>query len=187
MSSEPVDFCRVKKIDEKGFGFLRSQHYTNDVFFHFSQIKREELLAKLAKLKRGDFFLFFTSKARPDGKRKVDEIWYEAGEIPLAKIPGLIDALVKEFETGNTNLYDLLFVFSELKKKDYISVEATARILASQKIMNLPTTIVQYLTDEEFDILLTNLKFEELGLSPTKPFWYDEMRKAESARIERKG
>ncbi len=178
--SEPVDFCRVKKIDEKGFGFLKSQHYRNDVFFHFSQIKREELLAKLTKLKRGDFFLFFTSKARPDGKRKVDEIWYEVEEIPVAKIPGLVEALAREFEEGSTNLYDLLFVFGELKKLNYLFPEVVERILGSAKLMNLPVTVLPYLTGAEKTILINNLKLDEMEAGKQKPFWYDEMRKVET-------
>ncbi len=177
---EPVDFCRVKKIDEKGFGFLKSQHYRNDVFFHFSQIKKEELLAKLTKLKRGDFFLFFTSKEKPDGRRKVDDIWYEVREIPVAKIPGLVEALVREFEEGSTNLYDLLFVFGELKQLNYLFPEVVERILGSAKILNLPTTILPYLTREERGILLDNLKLDEIDTQAQKPFWYDEMLKVET-------
>lgn len=181
MISEPVDFCRVKKIDEKGYGFLRSQHYRNDVFFHFSQIKKEELLAKLTKLKRGDFFLFFTSKEKPDGRRKVDDIWYEVREIPVARIPGLVEALVKEFEEGSTNLYDLLFVFGELKQLNYLFPDAVERILGSAKIMNLPTTILPYISGEELAILIAKLHLDELESAPQKPFWFEEMRKAEES------
>lgn len=187
MNNEPVDFCRVKKIDERGYGFVRSIHYQGDIFFHFSQIKREELLTKLEKLKRGDFFLFFTSKRQPDHRRKVDEIWYEIGEIPVVKIPGLVDTLLTELETGRTNLYDLLFIYSELKKSGYISLEITAKILASHKIMNLPTTILPYLTDHEMVQLFMNLNLDELGATGQKPFWYDEIRKAEKALKERTG
>ncbi len=185
MTIEPVDFCRVKKIDEKGFGFLRSVHYQGDVFFHFSQIKREELLTKLAKLKRGDFFLFFTSKMRPDHKRKVDDIWYEVGEIPEEKIPGLVHTLVREFETGRSNLYDLFFLYSELKKKGHISPLTTQRILDSEKILHLPTTILPYLMDDELKMLLEKLNLDEIGASAQKPFWFDEMRKAEAELKER--
>lgn len=175
--NEPVDFCRVKKIDEKGYGFLKSLHYRNDVFFHFSQIKREELLAKLSKLKRGDFFLFFTSKERPDGKRKVDNIWYEVKEIPVEKIPGVVDVLLREFEEGVTNLYDLLFVFGELKQLGYIFPHMVEKVLSSKKILNLPTTILPYLSADEFKLLFDHLDMEGLKESPKKPFWYDEMVK----------
>lgn len=176
-TNEPVDFCRVKKIDEKGYGFLKSLHYKNDVFFHFSQIEREELLAKLTKLKRGDFFLFFTSRERPDGKRKVDNIWYEVKEIPVEKVPGVIDVLLREFEDGNTNLYDLLFVFGELKQLGYIFPFVVDRVLACKKILNLPTTILPYLSDDEFKKLCQNLDMEGLKENPQKPFWYDEILK----------
>ncbi len=175
---EPVDFCRVKKIDEKGYGFLKSQHHKADVFFHFSQIKREELLLKLEKLKRGDFFLFFTSKGRPDGKRKVDRLWYEVSEIPVEMIPSLVESLLHEFQEGITNLYDLLFVFSELKKSGYIFPHQVAVVLGSAKILNLPTTIVPYINSEELQLLHQNLKMEELKENPVKPFWYEEMVKA---------
>ncbi len=180
MSMEPVDFCRVKKIDEKGFGFVKSLHYKGDIFFHFSQITREELLTKLAKLKRGDFFLFFTTKLRPDHKRKVDEIWYDVKEIPVEKIPELVNTVVKEFESGTTNLYDLLYIFSELKKDGYITPETTERILASEKILKLPVTILPYLNKDELKLLLANLRLDETEAASQKPFWYDEMRKAEA-------
>jgi cold shock CspA family protein len=175
--NEPIDFCRVKKIDEKGYGFLISQHYTSDVFFHFSQIKKEELLTKLAKLKRGDFFLFFTSKERPDGKRKVERLWYEVSEIPIEMIPSLIDILVKQFDEGKTNLYDLLFIFSELKKLNYLFPAVIESIICSKKILNLPTTILPYLNDDELKILFKNLNFSDLKNDPKKPFWYEEMDK----------
>ncbi|KAB2908555.1 MAG: cold shock domain-containing protein [Ignavibacteriales bacterium] len=175
--SEPVDFCRVKKINEKGFGFLRSQYYEGDVFFHFTQIKREEQKSKLEKLKRGEFFLFFTSKQKPDNKRKVDQIWYEVSEIPPDKIPGLIVILLRELDEGKTNLFDLLYVFGELKKNGYLDEFTTERMYFSRKIMGFPTTIIPYLTVEETENFLKGLRFREISQQEKKPFWFDDMVK----------
>ena len=63
MEKELLDFCRVKKIFEKGFGFLSSINYPQDVFFHFSKIKDEKVREELEKLKRGEclYFLYLSS------------------------------------------------------------------------------------------------------------------------------
>ncbi|MDZ7767029.1 MAG: hypothetical protein U5K00_21870 [Melioribacteraceae bacterium] len=37
---ELLDYCRVKKIFDKGFGFLSSLYHKENVFFHFSGIRR---------------------------------------------------------------------------------------------------------------------------------------------------
>ncbi len=178
MNSEPLDFCRVKKIDEKGFGFLKSLYYQCDIFFHFSQIKKEDFLSKLNEMKRGDFFLFFTSKLLPDGRRKVKEIWYSIDEISQDLLKNFAKKITEEFDNGKTNLYDLLFVFAELKKIDLISDEELNKILSSKKILNLPTTILPYLNKEETALLKTYLKFDSYKEEDKKPFWYEQLEKA---------
>lgn len=107
----------------------------------------------------------------------MDNIWYEVKEIPVEKVPGVIDVLLREFEDGNTNLYDLLFVFGELKQLGYIFPFVVDRVLACKKILNLPTTILPYLSDDEFKKLCQNLDMEGLKENPQKPFWYDEILK----------
>ena len=109
-------FAEVKKIDEKGFGFLKSLYYNIDIFFHFTQIKREDFLSKLQDMKRGDFFLFYTSILQKSGKRKAHNIWYSIEQVPLEYIEPFAKRIIEEFETGKTNIFDLIYVFDELRK-----------------------------------------------------------------------
>jgi cold shock CspA family protein len=178
MYEEQLDFCRVKKIDEKGFGFLKSLYHSKDIFFHFSQIKKEEFAAKLKYLKRGDFFLFFTSKEMPDGRRKVKHIWYSIEEIPKELLHNFVNRLLNEFETGSFNLFDLLFAFGEIKKLNLISDETLRKVMQSKKILNLPTTLLPHLSKDEIQEFKKILKLEELENSSQKPFWYSELLKA---------
>jgi len=173
--NEPLDFCRVKKIDEKGFGFLKSLYYPGDVFFHFSRITQEEFSQKLHAMKRGQFFLFFTSKIQQNNKRKVDKIWYSIDTVPGELITQFIRRIIDEFNSGATNIYDLLFVFEESKKFNIITSEEIEEIIASKRILNLPTTIVPFLNEEERTILKKKLNLEEIEKSASLPFWYSEI------------
>jgi len=175
--TEPLDFCRVKKIDAKGFGFLKSLYYPNDIFFHFSQIKNEEFSEKLNEMKRGQFFLFFISKLRPDSKRKVDKLWYSLKDTPLELHTGFLEKIILEFNGGATNIYDLLFVFSEMKKNGIIDASLTSQIISSKRILSLPTTIVPFLGKGEIKLLKEKLHLPEISKSPAPPFWYDEISK----------
>jgi len=179
--NEPLDFCRVKKIDEKGFGFLKSLYYSNDIFFHFSQIKREDFLVKLQEMKRGDFFLFYTSRLQKNGKRKADNIWYSIEQVPVEYFPPFIERIIAEFDTGRTNIFDLIFVFNELRKLNQISNENLFLILNSKRIIYLPTTILPYLTIDEVSEFKKILKIEDLKNVDTKPVWYDEIASAGNA------
>ncbi len=175
MIKEPLDFCRVKKIDEKGFGFLKSLYYESEIFFHFSQIKKEDVREKLEEMKRGDFFLFFTSKIQPNGKRKVNNIWYLMSDIPDSYFNQFRDKIIEAFGSGKTNLYDLLYVFSELKKLNLISLKDITSVLVSKRIMNLPTTILPLLNNDEINEFKKILKIDELRELPTKPYWFDDV------------
>lgn len=175
---EPLDYCRVKKIDEKGFGFLKSLYYPGDVFFHFSQIKKEDFLQKLNALKRGDFFLYFTSFQRKDGKRKVDSVWYALADVPEEYLPAFAERIVTEFNGGTTNLFDLLSAFKELRSLQSISPEQLTTIFSSKKILSLPPTILPYLSPEEVGQFKAILHFEDIQNAENKPFWYDDFVKA---------
>jgi cold shock CspA family protein len=168
---EPLDFCRVKKIDEKGYGFLKSLHYPADIFFHFSQIKKEEFREKLNDMKRGEFFLFFISKPQKDGRRKVAEIYYSIDAVPVEYLQPFAERVLVEFDSGRTNIFDLLFVFSEFRRINFLTEELLLKILASKRITALPTTILPYLTQNEIVLFKSILRFDELQ---TKPFWYDD-------------
>lgn len=177
MNKEPLDFCRVKKINEKGFGFLRGLYYRQDIFFHFTQIKKEEVLETLNKMKRGEFILYFTSRESKDGKRKVDNFWYKLEEIPESLIKDFKEKITDEFNSDRINLYDLIAVLKELKINNYLTQDDISKILNSEKIKSLPTTIIPYLTNEEINQLKEILKIDELKNSPDKPFWYDDIVK----------
>lgn len=170
-----LDFCRVKKIDEKGFGFLKSLYYPGDIFFHFTQIKKEEFLDKLNHMKRGDFFLYYTSRQQKDHRRKADAIWYTLADVPADLLPAFADKIIACFTDGNTNIYDLLHAFKELRACGALTGEQVDRVLASAKVKNLPTTIVPYLTPEEIIRLKVALHLNELAESGKKPFWFDDI------------
>lgn len=172
---EPLDFCRVKKIDEKGYGFLKSLYYYGDIFFHFSQIKQEDFRDSLNKMKRGDFLIYFTSKLQPSGKRKADKIWYAIEKVDNELIPKFMERIAIEFESGSMNMYDLLFAFDELRKAGYDTKELTQKVISSAKVLNLPTTILPYLTPEEIKELAVRLNLDELKSKEPKPFWYEDM------------
>lgn len=174
---EPLDFCRVKKIDEKGFGFLKSLHYPVEVFFHFNQIKKEEVRDSLSKMKRGDFFLFFTSKLVQENRRKADKIWFELASVPSEMFNEFCTKIIFELNEGKTNLFDLIFAIDELKKLNAIDEQQIDAILRSKKIMNLPTTILPHLNDKEFEHFCEILNLNSYASSDKKPFWYDELMK----------
>jgi len=172
---EMLDFCRVKKIDEKGFGFLKSLYFPGDVFFHFSQIKKEDFLEKLQEMKRGEFFLFYTVKLQPNGKMKAHKIWYSLEQAPNEYYPAFVKRIIIEFNEGRTNLFDLLFIFGELKKLNLLSPEDVAQILKSKKVLFLPSTILDYLTKSEFEEFKQILKIEEYTNSVDKPSWFEDI------------
>lgn len=173
---ELLDFCRVKKITDKGFGFVRSMHYEGDIFFHYTQIKKQIFLDKLHKLKRGDFLIYFTSKQLPNNKRKVENIWYEMDEIPKELLPEFINKIILEFEDGKTNVYDLLFIFDQLKKYNFLEKENLYTILNSKRILNIPTTIIPYLSNDEKKEFINLLNLEQYANSDKKPFWLNEVQ-----------
>lgn len=169
---EKLDFCRVKKINEKGFGFLQSLIYNNDIFFHFSQIKKEEFKEKLNKMKRGEFFIYFLSKPTNDNKRKVAKLWYSLHDVPDNLSIIFIDSIISGFYNDKFNLFDLLFAFNEYKEKHKINNEHLISIFNSKKIQHNPTTILKYLNLKEFNLLKECLNLDKLD---QKPYWYNEV------------
>lgn len=176
--NEPLDFCRVKKIDEKGFGFLKSINYSGDIFFHFSQIKKEEFLEKLNAMKRGEFFVYFVSKLLPDGRRKVAGIWYELKSVPKVFLDEFIEKFVKQFDEGTTNLYDLIYVYNEAKKMDIITNEHLLRILKGSRLFKTPTVILPFLNKEEIKQFAEVLNIGELKKINEKPYWLQDFIKS---------
>ncbi len=168
-----LDFCRVKKINENGFGFLQSLIYNGDIFFHFSQIKKEEFKDKLNKMKRGEFFLYYLSKPTEDNKRKVAKLWYTLNDVPNELSINFIDSMIAGFYNDKFNLFDLLHAFKEYKEKHTIYNEHLIKIFNSQKIQHNPTTILKYLNQNEYNLLKECLNLS--SFTGEKPYWYDEL------------
>lgn len=174
---EKLDFCRVKKIDEKGFGFLKSFYFTKDIFFHFNQIKREEFREKLNAMKRGEFFVYYISKEVGDNKRKVKQFWYSLKDVPKEYLDDFKNQVITEFDSGITNIFDLLFTFSEMKGLNLIEDKELEKIFSSTKIQKLPSVILPFLNKEEIELLQAQINFENIAASEQKPFWFDDFLK----------
>lgn len=175
--NEPLDFCRVKKINEKGFGFLKSLYYPKDIFFHFSQIKKEEFQDKLKKMKRGEFFLYFISKELPDGKRKAIKFWYSIEDVPVEYYEIFFERILKELNEGSTNVYDCLFAINELKNVGFINDDRLRKVFYSKKILALPSTILPYLQKNEIEEFKKIVITDEIKNSENKPYWYEDFEK----------
>ncbi|HPN39119.1 MAG TPA: cold shock domain-containing protein [Melioribacteraceae bacterium] len=171
--NEQLDFCRVKKFNEKGYGFLKSLIYQGDIFFHFSQVKSEEIKEKLDKMKRGDFFLYFISKQNEEGKRKVIKLWYSLKDVPETYSKEFINTIIIKFNDDKINVFDLLFAFNEIKQKHGLNTEQIIEIFNSKKIKHNPTTILPFLNKNEYELLKTKLEIHPL--ENIKPYWYDEL------------
>ncbi|MCF8259704.1 MAG: hypothetical protein K9J12_02945 [Melioribacteraceae bacterium] len=166
---EPLDYCRVKKIFDKGFGFLTSLYYAENVFFHFNDVKDPIAKEKLQKMKRGDVYFYFTSKEK-DGKRKVDRLWLKLAESDTELIPGFVSRVIYEFRQGRNNPFEVAFVIKELRRSKFLSNEKLISVLNSPNILKTPKIIFSILTEEE-QILAEqieeyNLLLEEKSISP---------------------
>lgn len=170
-----LDFCRVKKFNEKGFGFLKGIHYEKDIFFHLSNIKNDIFKSKFDNLVRGSFFLFFISNEF-EGKRKVIKFWYDLKEVPKEYLDNFIKKIIELLNDGKTNIYDLIFIINELKENNYLSDEEFSRILISERIKNNPIAIINILTDEQIDFFSKTLEIDNLKLLSIEkqPYWLEE-------------
>ncbi len=152
---ELLDFCRVKKIFEKGFGFLSSINYPQDVFLHFSRIKDDKVRRELENLKRGLVYIFYTSKEN-DNKRKVARMWLSLKNVPAYLIPDFKLKIIDELNSGKTNVFELAFIIKELKILQYLNKSDFELVLKSKKIQSNPSVIKQMLDDVELN------KFENI-------------------------
>jgi len=149
---EVLDFCRAKKIFEKGFGFLTSLYHKENVFFHFSKIKNEEKRESLKSLKRGVVSVFYTSK-KMNGKRKVDKVWLDVGEIPNYLLPDFIERLILELNIGNTNPYETIDAFNQLRESKLLTEKNYRELLCSLKIKNNPSILLKIISENETNLL----------------------------------
>ena len=149
--TEVLDFCRVKKIFEEGFGFLTSLYHKENVFFHFSKIKDEEKRRSLTALKRGVVSVFFTSKFA-NGKRKVDKVWLNAEEIPKHFLAGFIDRLILELNTGQTNPFEIMDVLNQLREINELTENSYRAIICSSKIKKNPSVLLKLISENELSL-----------------------------------
>jgi cold shock CspA family protein len=147
---ELLDFCRVKKIFEKGFGFLSSINYKKDVFFHFSKIKDESVKEELDKLKRGVVYIYYTSKAVGE-KRKVFRMWLNLQSVPPDLIPAFVFKIIDELNEGQTNPFELAYVVKQLRTENYLSRSDFELVLNSKKILTNPSIVIQMINENEIE------------------------------------
>ena len=150
MEKELLDFCRVKKIFDKGFGFLSSINYQQDVFFHFSKIKDDKVREELENLKRGTVYIYYTSSAK-DNKRKVQRMWLKLKNVPDYLIQDFKSKVINELNDGKTNVFELVYIVKELKNLDYLQQSDFELVLKSKKILSNPSVLIQMLTDDELE------------------------------------
>jgi cold shock CspA family protein len=148
MEKELLDFCRIKKIFDKGFGFLSSINYSQDAFLHFSKIKDDKIREELEKLKRGAVYIFYTSLAK-DNKRKVARMWLSLKNVPTYLISEFKLKILNEFNEGKTNVFELTYVIKELRDLKYFNRNEFRLILKSKKVQSNPSVIKQMLNDDE--------------------------------------
>ena len=180
--NELLDYCRVKKIFDKGFGFLSSLYFTEPVFFHFNKVKDPDIKEKLEKLKRGEVYFFYTSIMH-NGKRKVLKLWLDVKDIEITLIPDFIKRIIEEINIGQTNIFELAYVIKQLRKNNFISDKMFEEILNSKKILKTPSAIKSILNDNELS-LNNNLddlidKLESKKITETE--WVDLMMEYLSA------
>jgi len=147
-TEEKLDFCRIKKIFDKGFGFLTSLYHQENVFFHFSKIKDEQTRKSLLELKRGVVSVFFTSTISNE-QRKVDKVWLNIAEVPENLLPNFIKRLILELNDGVTNPFEIIDVLNQLKQIGKLSKPNLKEITSSKKIAKNPSILNKLLTIDE--------------------------------------
>ena len=153
---EVLDFCRVKKIFKKGFGFLASLYYPENVFFHFSKIKDEEKRKELLTLKRGVVSVFFISKLL-NGKRKVDKVWLDILEVPEKYLNNFVGRLILELNDGKVNPFEIIDALNQIKVIGKLTEQNCRDIILAKKILINPSILDKIFSDEE------KLKFSVKG------------------------
>lgn len=165
---EPLDYCRVKKIFDKGFGFLTSLHYNEPVFFHFNKVKDPVIKEKLEKLKRGEVYFFFTSVFH-NGKRKVYKLWLDIKDVDKNLLPDFVERIIRELNVGETNVFETAYVIKQLRENDFITVEKFREILIAKKMLKTPSVLKAVLRNDEnifsdnLNILIEKLETKQIS------------------------
>lgn len=147
-NKERLDFCRVKKIFDKGFGFLTSIHHEENVFFHFSKISDKETKEILQQRKRGVVYLYYTSFKKED-KLKVSQVWSDINKVDKKLIPGFIEDITNDFNQGHTNLFELAGVVNQLRQAGLMDVAQFREILTTVKVEKTFSVVIPMLLEEE--------------------------------------
>lgn len=145
---EYLDYCRVKKIFEKGFGFLTSIYFEENVFFHFSKIKDDSVKSKLEELKRGEVYLFYTSKS-VKGRRRTDKIWFDLKEVDKKLIPQFVFRIIEELDGGKINIFELANVVFLLREAGLLKRNQFEKILFRNSVIKIPSSIIAMLSMKE--------------------------------------
>jgi len=147
---ELLDFCRVKKIFEKGFGFLSTIYFEENIFFHFSKVRDKVDRESLQNMKRGVVYVFYTSEPS-DEKRKVKRLWTDLKKVDTRLIPSFVDKVIDELKEGDTNIFETAHVIKLLREAKLLPEEKFLKILESSKVGKTPTILKPMLTKEEID------------------------------------
>jgi len=147
-TKELLDFCRVKKIFDKGFGFLSSIYFEENVFFHFSKITEPGVKDALQNMKRGVVYVFYTSQLK-NNKRKVRRLWTDIKKVDTRLIPAFVEKVIDEFENGKTNMFETAHVIKALREADYLDKNLFQKILKSSKLKKTPSVVKAMLTENE--------------------------------------
>ena len=145
---ELLDFCRVKKIFDKGFGFLTSIYFEENVFFHFSKIRDREVIETLQNMKRGVVYVFYTS-IEFEGKRKVKRLWTDLKKVDTRLLPTFTEKIIEEFENGKTNMFETAYVIKLLREASYIDIKTFLKILKLPKLKKTPSVVKTMITEDE--------------------------------------
>jgi len=170
---EVLDFCRVKKIFDRGFGFLTSLYHEENIFFHFSKIKDLEKRELLNNMKRGVVIVYYTSKLN-NGKRKVDKIWLDISNVPQNMLPEFINRLIFELNDGKTNPFEVIAVLNQLRGINKLTKQNYIDIVSSKRILKNPSILLKLISEKEkylyekLTILLEELKDKNLSVLKQK-------------------
>ncbi len=160
---ELLDFCRVKKIFDKGYGFLSSIYFEENIFFHFSKVRDKTVRDSLQKMKRGVVYIFYTSVLEGD-KRKVIRLWTDIKKVDTRLIPKFVEKIIVELNEGSTNIFETAHVVKLLREADFLDKDNFTKILELPKVSNNPTIIKPMLSETElnkfknFDGMIEDIK-----------------------------
>lgn len=155
---ELLDFCRIKKIFDKGFGFLTSLYYQENIFFHFSKIKDEAAKEKLENLQRGEIYVYYTSRLK-DGKRKASRLWLDIKNVDRSLLPKFKFRIIEELNSGRTNLFELAYVVKQLRNNDLLNDGEFNKILRSEIVIKIPSSVSAMLSDSEIELFEGGVEF----------------------------